>query len=490
MKDHGTQIARIKTAIDEALTILWKAGLSDAWDVPLVLLFYKFVSDVGSAGDLLETEASAASCDCYGEVRFNIPDNASYQDVSTLPPSDVNAGLIYALGAIQAANMTLLAGLFDPVRSRIEALSIQQKAGGGFLKALLSCYIDIDFRGTTMHAIAGESFVVAIEEFAVYRSRFLGEHFTPREIIELMVGLTAPQAEERIYDPACGTGSLLAAAADRATCIEAFGQEKNASIAMLARINFLMHHFAAVRIAVGDTLLDPKFIVGQRLATFDVVLCDPPFSVRNWGAQAAHNDLYGRFARGMPPASNGDWAFISHIAASMKEHSGRAAIVVPLGVLFRGGREARIRKLLIDESLVDAVVSLPTKLFPTTAIPFAILLLRSGRETAAFQRQQRVLFIDARKAFQPGKAYNKLTARTITRLIDVYLSWQSIEDFSRVVSHREIAANEYSLDTSRYFVALDDSVDIAATRSRIAQVEHELQTTRSQIAEYDDVFDL
>jgi type I restriction enzyme M protein len=489
VKEHGAQIARIKTAVDQALTILWKAGLSDAWDVPLVLLFYKFVSDVGSAANALQTEADTAPCDSNGEIWFNIPDDASYQDIYRLPTADVNAGLIYALGSIETANVTLLAGLFDPVRSRIDAFSTQQKAGGATLKALLSCYVDIDFRKTTMLAIAGESFVQALEEFAVYRARLLGEYFTPREIIELMVGLTAPQDKEAIYDPACGTGSLLAAAADRASCVEAFGQEKNQSIAVLARINFLMHHRAGARIEVGDTLLDPKFVVGQRLATFDLVLCDPPFSVRNWGAQEVHNDRYGRFVRGMPPASNGDWAFISHIAASMKKDSGRAAIVVPLGVLFRGGPEARIRKLLIDESLVDAVVSLPTKLFPTTAIPFAILILRAGRETAPFQRQQRVLFIDARNTFQRGKAYNKLTQSTITRLIDVYLSWQSIEDFSRVVSHREIVANEYSLDTSRYFIAYDDSVDIGATQSQIARVEHELQAIRRRIVEYDDLFD-
>ena len=206
-----------------------------------------------------------------------------------------------------------------------------------------------------------------------------------------------------------------------------------------------LHGIDGARLEWGDTLNDPKLVEAGGLAKFDVVLANPPFSLDKWGAENAEKDRYGRFFRGVPPKSKGDWAFITHMIESAKTREGRVAVVVPHGVLFRGGKEGLIRKAVIEENLLDAVIGLPANLFQTTSIPVAVLLFDRRREKGgALEDRRDVFFIDASREFQPGKNQNNLLDSHVARIVNTLHDRNNIERYSRAVPSAEVATEDHS----------------------------------------------
>ncbi len=304
-----------------------------------------------------------------------------------------------------------------------------------------------------------------------------GEIYTPKEIVRMMMELTAPQPGQSVYDPACGTGSMLIAAAEYLreharkgqSQVRLVGQEMGATPARLARMNLLMHGVDPERIAHGDTLHDPLLENGT-LSKFDVVVGNPPFSLADWGWEVLKDDRFGRFKYGLPPKGRADYAFILHMIGSMKPETGRMAVIVPHGALFRGGSEGDIRKNLIKSNLLEAVVGLPPKLFYNTAIPTAVLFFRHGRAADS------VMFVDASHDFEVGRKLNSLREKDVARIVETCQKRMAIPGYSRLVSLEEIATNDFNLNIPLYLQqeeseAVTMSATALAAREKVLSVE-------------------
>ncbi|WP_324261125.1 class I SAM-dependent DNA methyltransferase [Altererythrobacter sp. H2] len=304
---------------------------------------------------------------------------------------------------------------------------------------------------------------------------------------------TAPLAGAKpgdtICDPACGSGSLLVQAAQEVGSdnFALFGQEVNGATWALARMNMFLHAKDAARIEWCDTLNSPALVEGDHLMKFDVVVANPPFSLDKWGAEHADSDQFNRYWRGIPPKSKGDYAFITHMIEIAKRQSGRVAVIVPHGVLFRGGAEGRIRQALIEENLLDAVIGLPANLFTTTGIPVAILIFdRSREQGGANEARKDVLFIDASKEFTPGKTQNVMNEDHIAKVLETYRNRTEIEKYSHLATPAEVAENDFNLNIPRYVDTFEaeEEIDVAALQQDINRIEAELVEVRAKMAGY------
>lgn len=307
------------------------------------------------------------------------------------------------------------------------------------------------------------------------------EFYTPEGISLLFAELLQPRDGDSICDPTCGSGSLLITLGEkikksfRSNNYTLFGQEVNRSIWALAKMNMIMHNEINSRIEWGDVISNPQLLdTDNRLMQFDVVASNPPLNIIGWN----HDDLvrndYGRFNLGFPPQSKGDYAFILHMVSTLKSATGRMAILVSHGVLFRGGQEESIRKNLISEGLLDAVIGLPDRLLPGTAIPTAILIFRRDRNNSD------VVFIDASDLAKPVKGRNLITNEIIEKVSKCYFERSSVDDFSHVASYDEIQLNDFNLNISRYVKKHEEQVFVDLEILRLQREEllstlHELE---------------
>lgn len=317
--------------------------------------------------------------------------------------------------------------------------------------------------GNMSHDVLGGAYEYLLKRFSDGSGTRAGQFFTPREVVELIVELLDPKSFESVYDPTCGSGGMLIASANllkahggRGYTLSLYGQEAVPDTAGVARMNLYMHNLTQFQVEVGDTLKDPRFKKADgSVAQFDVILANPPYSLK-WKPWV--NDP--RAIGGVAPEQYADWAFVQHMIASMNPRKGRAGVVLPHGVLFRGGQEAAIRQRVLDQDLLEAVISLPTNLFYSTSIPTAILVFRAPG-TKVPERRGGVLFIDASTRFAKAKNRNLLTEADISYAVSAYHSKVDAEGNSvdqdggaslslRFVPMSEIAANGYNLNIARY----------------------------------------
>ncbi len=330
--------------------------------------------------------------------------------------------------------------------------------------------------------VIGNTYEYLIAKFASDAGKKGGEFYTPKQVSTLLSKLLAPKAGNRICDPACGSGSLLIRLADEVgdRDFALYGQESNGSTWALCRMNMFLHGKDSAQIEWGDTLNNPKLIEADGLKKFDIVVANPPFSLDKWGAESAASDTYNRFHRGTPPKSKGDYAFISHMVEATYESSGKVGVVVPHGVLFRGGAEGRIRQSLIEENLLDAVIGLPANLFFGTGIPAAILLFKRGRTDSD------VLFVDASREFEQGKNQNRLRESDIAKIVETYRAFETVEKYAYRARFEEIKENDFNLNIPRYVDTFEDEeeIDIKAVQAEIVDLERELVEVKSQMDGY------
>jgi type I restriction enzyme M protein len=235
------------------------------------------------------------------------------------------------------------------------------------------------------------------------------------------------------------------------------------------------------RIEWGDTIRNPKLLDGDdKLKHFDVVVANPPFSLDKWGHDTASADKFGRFRRGLPPRTKGDYAFILHMVETMKPKTGRMAVVVPHGVLFRGSSEGLIRRKIIEENLLDCVIGLPEKLFYGTGIPAAILIFRKGK------RDRDVLFIDASRAFKAGKNQNQLTRDHLDMIIATIAARESVPKYAHLATPEEIAGNDWNLNIPRYVDTFEEEaeIDLVAVRAERLKLKEELAVLEEKMDGY------
>jgi type I restriction enzyme M protein len=486
---------------DEINNVAWRAcdtfrGTIDPAqykDYILVMLFLKYLSDVWK--DKREEYEKEFKGDAervkrrLQRERFVLPEGCDYYSLYA-KRSEANIGELIntALEQLEDANKAKLEGVFRNIDFNSEANLGQTKERNKRLKELLEDFAgeEIDLRPSRVgkQDIIGNTYQYLIGRFASDAGKKGGEFYTPGEVSELLAKLLAPKKGSRICDPTCGSGSLLIQVADEVgdSDYSLFGQEMNGSTWALCRMNMLVHNKDAARIEWGDTIGNPKLIEKDSLMKFDIVVANPPFSLDKWGAEGAEADRFHRFHRGVPPKSKGDYAFISHMIESAKEDGGRVGVIAPHGVLFRGGAEGRIRKALIEENLLDAVIGLPEKLFFGTGIPAVILLFRKGRTT------KDALFIDASREFVEGTNQNKLREEDIKKIVATYKAFQTVPKYAYCAKPEEIAENDFNLNIPRYVDTFEPEkeVDVKAAQKEIDQIESDLAGVRKQMADYLD----
>jgi type I restriction enzyme M protein len=393
---------------------------------------------------------------------------------------------------IEEANKQKLGGVFRNIDFNSEANLGQTKDRNMRLKNLLEDFHkdELDLSpGRVSEDVIGNTYIYLIERFGSDAGKKAGEFYTPHKVSELVARLAAPKPGATICDPACGSGGLLieAARAVGDPNYALFGMEVNGSTWALARMNMFLHGIDSSRIEWCNSLTSPALVEDDRLMRFDIVVANPPFSLDKWGVEEAAKDRYNRFWRGLPPKSKGDYAFISHMIESAHEKSGRIAVVVPHGVLFRGGAEGRIRQKLLEDNVLDAVIGLPANLFPSTSIPVAVLVFDRGREKGgALARRKEVLFIDASREFVAGKNQNALSDDQLSKILSTYKKRAELEKYSRLASPEEIASNDYNLNIPRYVDTYEEEeeIDIVAVEAEIQKLEGELADVRKTMKKY------
>ena len=485
-------------SVDELKVKLWKAcdtfrntiDSSDYKDYILAFLFLKYISDIYESKLAEYTKQYKGNQERVKRKLkrepFVLHDKCTFNYIFENKNKD-NIGTIInkVFHEVEELNKKKLHNVFRNVDFNSEAILGRPKAKNDLLRHLINDFKDIKLKSCLGRTdIIGSSYLYLIQNFASGAGKKGGEFFTPPEVSKLLAKLIDPQEGDTIYDPTCGTGSLLIKAREeiKGSNFALYGQEVNGDTWALAKMNMFLHGITQAHIEWGDTLRLPQFRdSGNKtsIQQFNKVIANPPFSKKKWGYESAQNDPYNRFKRGLPPSSKGDWAFVSHMVESLLP-KGQAGVVVPHGVLFRGGAEQSIREKMIEEGIIHAVIGLPAGLFFGTSIPAALLIFHKDKQS---KTKNSVLFIDASRDFLAGKTQNKLREQDIEKILSAYKKRKSIKKYAYLASLKEIKENEYNLNIPRYVDTFEEEekVDISKTQKEIQVLEKELSRVRGEM---------
>ena len=416
------------------------------------LLFFKRLSDVWEEEYELRMQEfadheMAADPD---EHRFHIPAGSFWGDVRK-KTTDIGEALNVAFHAIEDANPRLL-GVFQDVD-----FNNKERFPDATLERLLQHFDKYRLRRCDVTPdMLGNGYEYLIAQFADDAGKKGGEFYTPKQVVKLIVEVLEPEPNMSIYDPTCGSGGMLLEAfhhiarkGGNARSLRMFGQEMNLNTWAICKMNLFLHDIDDANILRGDTLRDPTHLVGESkaLMTFDRVIANPPFSLKEWGHEIwSKGDPYSRDKYGCPPKSYGDLAFVQHMVASLNTH-GRMGVVLPHGILFRSGAEGSIRQGLLQDDLVEAVIGLANNLFYGTGIPACVLVLNRHKPQ---QRRGKVLIVNGEKEYREGKNQNTLADENVQRLAGAFRAFADENLFARVVTLDEIAGNDWNLNIARY----------------------------------------
>ncbi|UCG19442.1 MAG: type I restriction-modification system subunit M [Thiotrichales bacterium] len=412
-------------------------------DYVLTLLFMKYVSD-------------KYKDDPHGMIE--VPVGASYDDMLALKgDKEIGDKLNKIIAALAEAND--LKGVID-----VADFNDEDKLGKGKemvdrLSDLVAIFAGLDLSSNRAEDddLLGDAYEYLMRHFATESGKSKGQFYTPSEVSRILakvVGITEDTSQDAtVYDPTCGSGSLLLKASDEAPRgLTIYGQEMDNATSALARMNMILHSNETAKIWQGNTIANPQWKNSDgSLKTFDFAVANPPFSSKNWTSGISpENDEFERFVWGVPPEKNGDYAFLLHIIKSLKS-TGKGAVILPHGVLFRGNAEARIRENLIKQGYIRGIIGLPANLFYGTGIPACIIVIDKEHAHA----RTGIFMVDASKGFIKDGNKNRLRARDIHQVVDVFTKQIEVPKYSRMVTLTEIANNDYNLNIPRYIDASD-----------------------------------
>jgi type I restriction enzyme M protein len=457
----------------------------------LAMLFVKYLSDLRK--DRQEDYAKKYKGDkdrverALSRERFVVPEKSGFEHLyAKRDATNIGELMNIALENVEDANKGKLENVFRLIDFNSEANLGETKDRNRRLKHLLEDFANpkLDLRPSRLGSkdVIGNVYEYLIARFAAGAGKKGGEFYTPAEVAILLARLLEPKPSDTICDPACGSGSLLIKVAREieGDNFSLFGQESNGSTWALCKMNMFLHEMDSARVEWCNTITSPKLIEGDRLMKFNIVAANPPFSLDKWGQDSAEADSYRRFWRGIPPKSKGDYAFISHMVETAIEDEGKVGVIVPHGVLFRGGAEGSIRRKMIEENLLKAVVGLPANLFFGTGIPAAIMIFDKGKKDAD------VLFIDASREFDSGKNQNKLNQGHIEKILRTFKARKTVDKYAYRATLKEIQENEFNLNIPRYVDTFEEEaeIDVAEVQKEIDALEGELVEVRGEMAGY------
>ena len=427
----------------------------------------------------LSREAAVADRD---EHEFFVPEDARWP---ALMSASMNLGeaLNVASHAIEERN-TSLSGVLSNTNWNDESKLGSPANREGIIRSLLNHFSELDLRDANLREagggpsnVLGDAYEYLINRFADDAGKKGGEFYTPRSVVRLIVELLQPGERMRICDPTAGSGGMLIYAAQYVgeqggdvRNLVLHGQERNLGTLAIGKLNLLLHGLRAARLEAGDVIAEPRLMdTSGMLQSYDRVIANPPFSLKNWGQEFASGDPHHRFDRygAIPPRTKGDMGFLLHMLA-VTNATGMVGVVMPHGVLFRGGAEGVIRRGIVEADLFEAVIGLAPNLFFGASIPVAICVLNRAKPP---ERRGKVLFIDADQegSFRKGKAQNFIDREHIDRIVEAYRAFEEVERFAHVADMAEIAGNDYNLNISRY-VDTTEAVEVPSVEEALAQL--------------------
>jgi type I restriction enzyme M protein len=418
-------------------------------------MFFKRISDVyleEFATALKEASGDQEFASFAENHRFQIPEGCLWEDARS-KTENVGQALVYAFREIEKANPDTLYGIFGN-----SPWTNKQKIPDSVLIELVEHFSTKQLSNSAVKPdVFGDAYEYLIKRFADLSNKKAGEYYTPRSVVKLMVNILDPKEGETVYDPACGTGGMLIEVIEHVKRAggnpqllwgKLFGQEKVLTTSGIARMNLLLHGIEDFKIVKEDTLRNPAFFEGDKLAQFDCVIANPPFSLENWGEETWLTDRYGRNSLGgVPPKKNADWAWVQHMYKSMDSKTGRIAVVLPQGALFRNGAEGRIRQSFLEEDLIECVIGMATNLFYGTGLAPCIIVLRAQKNV---KTSKKVLIINSESQFKRGRSQNTLEIEHLSEILDLYKSFKSVDGLAHLASDTEIKANNYNLNIPLY----------------------------------------
>ncbi|SFS79211.1 type I restriction-modification system subunit M [Lutibacter maritimus] len=445
-------LSQLEQYLSKAAWIL--KGPVDASDFKVYifpLLFFKRISDVYDdefKNALEESEGDIEYASLPEFHRFEIPLDCHWNNVRETT-TNVGLAIEKALRGIEQANQEFLYGIFGDAQ-----WSNKNKLSDKLLIDLIEHFSQYTLGNEDVDPdMLGQAYEYLIKHFADLTNKKAGEFYTPRSVVHLLGLILDPHEGETIYDPACGTGGMLLECVDHLKhnnedyrTLKLFGQEKNLTSSSIARMNMFLHGIEDFSIYRDDTLRNPAFFEADGLKTFDCVIANPPFSLKDWGAENWANDPYGRNIAGVPPQGNGDMAWVQHMIKSMNKE-GRMTVVLPHGALFRKGAEGKIRKKLLEDDLLEAVIGLGPNIFYGTQLAACVLVFKQQKES---NKKNKVLFIDGSDQVRVGRAQNFLEPEHVNQLFNWFTTYEDVENYVKVATIKDLKENDYNLNIPLY----------------------------------------
>jgi type I restriction enzyme M protein len=487
-----------KLTLEELESHLWESanilrGSIDSADYKnyiFGLLFLKRMNDVfmENREHIIEEygEEVVDDPDFYTESKVFIPERARWSAIKE-QTEDIGAAINKAFVVLEQEN-SVLEGVLTTVD-----FNDKDRLPDSVLEKLIQHYTDLKLGNENLEDadLLGRAYEYLIRQFADDAGKKGGEFYTPREVVQLLVRILDPQSGDRVYDPACGSGGMLIYSAehirkedqDRMENISLFGQERNLNTWSIAKMNMFLHDLYDAQIKRGDTFTEPLFLEdGGKLQQFDRVIANPMWNQSYAKSDIKESQAYNRFNYGFPPKNSADWAWVQHMLASANR-DGKVGVVLDNGVLFRSRSEGKIRKKVLKEDLIEAVIALPSNLFYNTSSPGCILMLNKNKPA---ERKNKVIFIYGEEDYEEGSNQNFLREKDLDKILDAYHNFEDIEKYCRVADMEEIERNDFNLNVPRYVDTTEEEepVDVEEVLTELDQLEKERDEIESEMMSY------